>query len=130
MRVLPVIQLLGFALGVAATGLLSETYRGGALVGVVTAACLELWSSRRRLRSIDPSATQAEFAAALAGGFLSKLVLLVGLALVGHFWQLFSAPAFLLAFLAAVLWGETFAVLLLLRSRSSGQAPEEPPSHS
>lgn len=130
MRVLPAIQFLGFALGAAATGLLSEAYREGALVGVLTAACLELWSSRRRLRSIDPRATQAEFAAAMAGGFLSKLVLLVGLGLAGHFWQLFSAPAFLLAFLAAVLWGETFAVLLLLRARSSGSAQEEPPSHS
>ena len=130
MRVLPAIQLLGFALGAAATGLLSEASRSGALVGVITAACLELWSSRRRLRSVDPSASQAEFAAALAGGFLSKLFLLVGLALVGHSWQLFSAPAFVLAFLAAMLWGEFFAVLLLLRPRLSGSAPEEPPSQT
>ena len=76
------------------------------------------------------SCTQAQFAAALVGGFLGKLVFLVGLALVGHFWHLFSAPAFLLAFLATVLWGEVFAVLLLLRARPSGGRPEEPPSHS
>ena len=124
------LQLLGFALGVAATGLLPEAHRDGALVGVLSAACLELWSLRRRLRSVDPQATQAQFAAALVGGFLGKLVFLVGLALVGHFWHLFSAPAFLLAFLATVLWGEVFAVLLLLRARPSGGRPEEPPSHS
>ncbi|MCH2102013.1 MAG: hypothetical protein MK209_08845, partial [Planctomycetes bacterium] len=98
MRVLLITQLLGFALGVTATALLHEIYREGALIGLVTASILELWSSGRRMRSIDPQASHAQFAAALAGGFLSKLVFLIGLSLVGHFWQLFSAPAFLLAF--------------------------------
>lgn len=130
MSVLPVLQFLGFALGFAAAGFLPEAHRGGASVGVLSAASLELWSLRRRLRSVDPQATQAEFAAALVGGFLGKLVFLISLALVGHFWQLFSAPAFLLAFLATVLWGEVFTVLLLLRARPSGGRLEEPPSHS
>lgn len=130
MKVLPAIQLLGFILGAAATGLLDEAWRDGALVGVLTAACAEVWSLRRRLSSLDPQASQAAFAAALAGGFLVKLILLVGLTLVGAFWQLFLAQAFLFAFLATVLWGEVFAVLLLLRSRPAGASSEGPLTRS
>lgn len=130
MKVLPAIQLLGFVLGAAATGLLNEAWRQGALLGVITAACLEWWSLRRRLSALDPRATQAAFAAALAGGFLTKLMVLVGLTLVAEFWNLFSAQAFLIAFVATVLWGEVFAVLLLLRSRPTRVAKEDPPTRS
>jgi biotin transporter BioY len=130
MKVLPAIQLLGFVLGAAATGLLNEAWRQGAFVGVLTAACLEWWSLRRRLSVLDPQASQAAFAVALAGGFLTKLMLLVGLTLVAEFWNLFSAQAFLIAFVASVLWGEVFAVLLLLRSRPTRVSSEGPPTHS
>jgi biotin transporter BioY len=130
MKVLPAIQLLGFVLGAAATGLLKEAWQQGALVGVLTAACVEWWSLRRRLSALDPQASQAVFAAALAGGFLTKLMLLVGLTLVAEFWNLFSAQAFLIAFVATVLWGEIFAVLLLLRSRLSRVSSEDPSTRS
>ena len=130
MKVLPAIQLLGFVLGAAATGLLREAWQQGALVGVLTAACAEWWSLRRRLSALDPQASQAAFAAALAGGFLTKLMLLVGLTLVAEFWNLFSAQAFLIAFVATVLWGEVFAVLLLLRSRPTGVSSEDPSTRS
>jgi hypothetical protein len=130
MKVLPAIQLLGFVLGAAATGLLSEVWQQGALVGVLTAACAEWWSLRRRLSALDPQASQAAFTAALAGGFLTKLMLLVGLTLVAEFWNLFSAQAFLIAFVVTVLWGEVFAVLLLLRSRPSRVSSEDPSTRS
>jgi hypothetical protein len=97
---------------------------------VLTAACVEWWSLRRRLSALDPQASQAVFAAALAGGFLTKLMLLVGLTLVAEFWNLFSAQAFLIAFVATVLWGEIFAVLLLLRSRLSRVSSEDPSTRS
>lgn len=122
------VLLVGLLLGALATGLLPEAWQRGALVGVLAAGLAELVSLRRRTRAIAPQASQAQFAVALAGGFLTKLILVTALTFTGHLLDLFSAPAFLFAFLATALWGEACTVLFLFRTRSRGSAdpPERP----
>lgn len=121
---------LGYVVGFVAVTGLDPAHQKGAGIGWAVVACAEMVSLRRRLGAVSPSASQAQFAAAMVGGFLAKLMLLLGFALVGSLGNLFSAPAFLFAFLAGLLWGEFFAVLLLLRTRPSRRSPEDPPSPS
>lgn len=120
----------GVLLGLLSSLAFDADLRKPICVGLVLASVLEWQSHRRRLRAVDPAASQAEFAVAMASGFLFKLLALVGVSLIAHFNNLFAVPAFVLAFLAAVLWGETCMVLLLSRTRPRVASQEDSPSPS
>jgi len=124
------LQLLGFAVGLGVCLLLDKTLQLPALVGVASAGFAEVLTLRRRLRALNPSASQAQFAAALAGGFLFKLAVLAGVSLSAHAFDLFDARVFLLSFLAAFAWGEVLTILILIRVRPAhpAAAPQSEPS--
>lgn len=92
---------------------LPATARGGAAVGWIAAGALEMLTLRARLRG---RACAASPLPALVGGFLARMVLLIGGTLLGASAALWSPVAFLAACAAGLLLGEGCAFALLGRS--------------
>jgi hypothetical protein len=116
---------LGYLAGLFLLGYLEADLRKGARIGWLVSAFLESVLLRRRLTAVAPTSSQIAFMLVLAGGFLVKLLLLCGLALLAANFELFHPTAFMLAFLAALVWGETISLSLLhrlSRPRSSSGA--------
>tara|TARA_B100000959_G_C14554048_1_gene448904 strand:- start:149 stop:550 length:402 start_codon:yes stop_codon:yes gene_type:complete len=124
-RLIPAFLLSGYLLGLLL--LLVPIVPGGqgGVVGWLLCGALELLLLKRRFAVLDPAEPPVAFAIVLAGGFLLKLLLLVGVTLIASFFQLFEPKPFLLAFLAALVWGETLSLILLHRRLVSGGQPEE-----
>ena len=102
--------------------------REAALTGWLLCAVIEVALARRRFRVLQPDQPAVSFAVVLAGGFLVKLVALAGIGLLAHFMDLFPPKPFLLAFLAALVWGETLSLSLLnhhLAQRDAGRRSED-----
>ena len=89
--------------------------RQAALTGWLLCTIIEASLVRRRFRVLQPDQPATAFAVVLAGGFLVKLIALAGIGLLAHFMALFPPQPFLIAFLAALVWGETLSLVLLNR---------------
>lgn len=116
------LQLAGFVVAAGLCFLLDESKQLAAVVGVLSASFAEVLTLRRRLQALNPAASQAQFAAALAGGFLFKLAILAGISLSAHALDLFDARVFLLSFLVAFAWGEALTILILIHARPASQS--------
>ncbi len=100
--------LIGFALWAPADGT-----RQACLAGWLICAVIEAVLLRRRFRVLRADQPAVSFAIVLAGGFVVKLVALAGISLLAHFATLFPPMPFMLAFLGALVWGETLSLILL-----------------
>jgi len=120
----PAVMLGGYILGLLLLWMGCVPGGQAGLVGWVLCGTLEFLLLKRRFAVLDPAKPSAAFAIVLAGGFLMKLLLLIGATLLGSFFQLFEPKPFLLAFLAALVWGETLSLILLHRRLVSGRPPD------
>jgi hypothetical protein len=117
------ILCLGYLAGLLLLGYLESDLRKGACVGWVVSAVIELVLLRRRVIAVSARSPQVAFLLVLSGGFLIKLLLLSGLALLAAGFELFHPTAFMLAFLAALVWGEIISLSLLHRLSRQRPSP-------
>lgn len=105
----------GYLLGLASIALWlpADGARQAALTGWLLCAVIEAVLMRRRFRVLQPDQPPTSFAVVLAGGFAVKLTALAGIGMLAHFFELFPPQPFMLAFLAALVWGETLSLILL-----------------
>lgn len=92
----------------------------GALLGILTGASVEAWTIRARLRARRDARSPL---AAIVGGFLARIGLLLLGTLLGAFTGAWSPTAYLLASASVLLLGEALAFALLRRSSSTTSRP-------
>lgn len=116
-----ILALLGLA-GLLALLLLPAAERGGAALGWTCGLVLEASTLRARLRARRRGGSLLP---ALVGGFLARMLLLLGGTLLLHFLGFGSAVAFLVACATALLTGEGVSFACL--GRPGG--PPDPDPH-